>query len=175
MLSWPSLPTDNLYKFQAIAGLVLVVVSSIFMYLRVSEDALEVARISAVISSYETLLERDAEEIRAFREQLESREAENELDSVDLEGLQLRLSQFEELERQHRESAARISEDSALSRTRVDNTAMAHGPLFAMTIAGLIFMLHGFWLWYSRVQVHQDKLLRLQVEKIASDLSKRDE
>lgn len=52
---------------------------------------------------------------------------------------------------------------------------MAHGPLFAMTIAGLIFMLHGFWLWYSRVQVHQDKLLRLQVEKIASDLSKRDE
>ena len=114
MLSWPSLPTDNLYKFQAIAGLVLVVVSSIFMYLRVSEDALEVARISAAISSYEALLERDAEEIGAFRALLESREAENEFDNVDLEGLQLRLSQFEKLERQHREAAARISEDLSL-------------------------------------------------------------
>ena len=147
----PTLPTDNLYKFLALGGLVLLVASFAFPLIRISD--IQVKLIEA---------RRDGELLK-----VETASFEKELDRV---GQRPKVSSADAAWYRTRLLDLRIKEIQWSSRQeQIDQ--LTKELLFAQSFLGLgcgigtVLSAVGFALWYRRVQKPNDLLLKRQLEK----------
>jgi hypothetical protein len=157
MMPIPTLtpPTDNLYKFLAISGLVLTIFC-IFCnvypssFLAFSDSTFT----NLVIDSRK--LEIDFEYLkRSIAQQaLQSQTTVDEIENqpqvqqqlLDIEHRMIQLDELLEQERRKSKTSETIRQ-----------------MLFVLSLFGSSMAATGFSLWYSRVQIHQDKLLKIDV------------
>ncbi|GHA21849.1 hypothetical protein GCM10008090_34710 [Arenicella chitinivorans] len=137
----PSFPTDNLYKFLAISGTLIV--------------------ISILAFGYQTLYE------------LETKMAVNKGDIAIIDQTIERIKNKEKVSDEELEKIYSLSLDSLRISTINNELALVNQKFFARTtggmILGLILMLVGFSLWYSRVQVYQDIVLAKKISSKPDD------
>lgn len=134
-MSLPTIPTDNLYKFLAIAGLVLIIT---FEILYVSKGSQVTSRELALREDIELLQKRVNEKI----DRGDAKEA-REL--------------FLKLENQcteYRKLAFDVDHFDVIGKQR---------KLF--DVVGAVMSIIGFGLWYDRVQKYQDIILKKQAGK----------
>lgn len=140
----PSPPTDNLYKFLALAGILVAVGSYIFVYLQAdrSQELLIELKQGAALIHAET-------EIARLRSLLND---PNERRSKHLE---------EAYETAVREGArlTKVEEELAFLLAWKNRYMIA---LVAGLVVGAALSAVGFVLWYRRVQKYQDLILRRQ-------------
>ncbi len=147
MITVPTLPTDNLYKFLALAGLVIVVLS----------DVLQNARMSAI-----------NEKLDALRVEAAGTDAESKSIDADLaRGSALTSHERELLWQRRREHTLHLAESGArlaiVDRLITEQHDIQVWSDVASAI-GAVLMILGFGLWYHKVQVYQDRLLRAQAK-----------
>ena len=155
----PNLPTDNLYKFVALVGFVLVL-ATIFISFMVTERFVERGH------DYQATLE----SVILIRSELnDSLRAQIEASSKKNRDLSPKKSAYDQRE---------IDDVFAKSQIAKRNLDHIERQMKAWDIAFIVFLVIGiamqfvgFSLWYSRSQRYQDELLRLQV--IAARRSKR--
>jgi len=146
MLELPQPPTDNIYKFFAIFGLVLFLASGLLCWEQVQQRVL-------IESEIEHLSQQIAYNLKLP-------------DSLILDtGKVLRNASPED-----KAKTTRINE---LKERRADLTVpfwllLAVGMLGVAS--GLVLMVKGFRLWYDRAQTYQDQVLRAQAENDAKKL-----
>lgn len=156
MLPMPSLPTDNLYKFMAIAGLVFTAIGL------VSPAIYKTDWYNDAITRSEKLDQRVAEgrlriEEIAIRSQLTEKE---------------RSALLDRLSKQFSEDIA--DERYALNQQLEQRQNLADEKVEGLQwcgVAGFLVSLAGFICWYQRVQSMQDSILRMEFEKLKRQLT----
>lgn len=139
----PTLPTDNLYKFIALSGLVILLFSVVYPYKLVTDLELKAVEAgtqvklleleSAAIEREIYVMEKEKEPARDEVEALRLRHEQNKINSIKIEGEQERLSVL-------------------LKQLRTAFNSLMFGVLFGCVLAYI-----GFYLWYVRVQRPLDK------------------
>lgn len=144
MIPLPSLPTDNMYKFIAVAALALFGVGFVGPFFVKKERRDHTSKIN-----------RESDE--RFRANLAA-----VVQLVDADPL---MADPERRRQELHDQAQRLEAAEAERRkaevVQTDRTAAQHWAyLIYARIGGLLGATVGFWLWYYRVQRHLDQLLR---------------
>jgi hypothetical protein len=152
----PLPPTDNLYKFVAISGLILVV-TSIIMYSLLRDNTSQA--LWEAIPSLKAQQERLEAEWASFfkRQKTASTEASREQmqHSDDLDEASEKINQ--------RCAQTNAAYESAAERLRNWSCLLLSGIIGALMMAG------GFFLWYRRVQKFQDLILASEAKRPAEN------
>jgi hypothetical protein len=151
MLAVPNLPTDNLYKFVALAGLTMVVLSLVLFAVAMNArwdtlDRLEVDQASL-----------DAE-ITNLRSDLDVLAKQAHPSAGDLRALRQRQQDLVA------HAAVMAAKAGILRRLREGLKELVLQMYVGAGLGGGIAAV-GFMLWYRRVQVFQDQLLRAQAKE----------
>jgi len=144
----PTVPTDSLYKFLAIAGLVLWALSLGFPIWRITQLRLEVSHVEERVSAYE--LER-----RWLDQDIERLEQLPEPTQEDIDDLRARNREAEKTAVALRAASSRAA--LILGWLRWLWGGCAVGALIGLTLSTV-----GFSLWYRRIQILQDGILAAQ-------------
>ena len=140
-------PTDNLYKFMAISGIILIVAGFILpsyplIELTVETDRLsvEAAGLSAKWDTYIGFLEIEVEKVKSGQDLPPEINLEDVLEAVEI---------------------------SAQVSTKVEHMEYYNGIMrdllklgCALIFAGILVATWGFRLWYTRLQKYQDEAIR---------------
>lgn len=146
----PQIPTDNLYKFKAIVGVVLALSLTGFTVIKVTELRIQVIEVETQLEKKKIQSERIAHEL----DKLQSK-PQKTVDEVDL--IKLKIDQS-------REQTAELKGNFQKMKFHLRDLYF----IFILGGLGIAFGIGmariGFREWYQFVQVPQDTLLRLQVE-----------
>ena len=146
----PSLPTDNLYKFIAMTGLVLVIFVIVYPSQKLVELTLKKIDAETDVSVISNEIKDVSEEIR----RLESiAKKKGHVAGTELEELSKRNSEARDKNRRIEGELKKIQVLEMQHKTLESITK----PLFAL---GLLLMATGFLCWYVLVQRPTDALLR---------------
>jgi hypothetical protein len=178
MISAPTPPTDNLYKFLALTGLIITGISIIYPSIQLQEIQMQMVDVEIDSGSSESALK----ELEAMVSNLEKRVSARELVFVlgksrkeeasrsSSKELDTRIREFnnklQETKKLLDENAKRTAENLRRSRKlkiRGQWLSILHAYSIIGTVSGLIMSGVGFTLWYRRVQVFLDKKAKMQI------------
>jgi len=142
----PNLPTDNLYKFIALVGVVVLLAASYFPIIKARE--LRLAKIE--IEGQMRLLEIEVQHLQDTSKQLGSNETIGDCNREELVGKAYKLKMKNEEIKTNSKKVEVIGIDYELIR-KIQVAGM---------ILGFILSAFGFFLWYFRIQKYQDKQLK---------------
>jgi len=145
------LPTDNLYKFISLFGLVLFLTSLIFPYSKLSPLEIE----KAELENEKELLSFD---IDVLDKKIEFLKKNNDVEKL----LVLR----DDLNLLKRKSIEIEGKDRKLKLLISELKFYAQASLWGIVFSSIIIF-YGFIRWYYRVQMHEDAILKEKAEKIA--------
>ena len=148
----PNLPTDNLYKFLSLSGLIVGLFCLTFIEIEISKTTKLVLESKARledIESYENIID------------LINSGADTIYDKT--ERLQLSQNLKEKL------LDVRLQTAEAQSNNTITDRRLL--PMYIASMLGFLMSFWGFNLWYSRVQKPMDELLLLNLEKVKLETS----
>jgi hypothetical protein len=150
-MNLPSLPTDNLYKFLALSGLVIVLFSFIFPMKRIGEIELKSLEIKTQVEVLKIEIDYLKEDTKTWAEKANLNHEETVL-----------------LRKRTKDAAIKVAELGG----RTEQIEALRGELrfywrfIKVTVwLGAVISLVGFYLWYFLVQKPNDLLLRKQIKK----------
>jgi len=157
----PNLPTDNLYKFMAIFGLVIII-SGFYFYTTII-DKYSLAASSLIKEEGILKIETEylSDEVALLETRIEIANGQgdkNILNNVlaDYKAVKDELKQKEIA----RESIEQKIYDLEFIEKDVNAIKAYH---FGAIGLGMVLMVYGFWLWYSKLQYYQDLIIRREV------------
>jgi len=153
----PSLPTDNLYKFLAIAGLVIIVLSVVGPWSRYEQLTSKTIEVETQTSIYKKGIASVELAIMKLKEEWKKAKSEKERELLQ--------SRLDELQRQIRQLEIIIPEiagKKALHQRFMETTAIFVVAGACGLVLGVVLSIVGFVLWYRRVQRYQDAILKQQ-------------
>lgn len=158
-------PTDSIYKFAAISGLILIFVPSYFYMSRIFELEessiavkynLEIHRIEQEYLTYETdylkkFMDRVEENVNKNKERITEMGEQDVLDmEQDVEKINTLKEKIVELSKQQERNQAGIERQVAIDANNLENLSR-YNYLFAFGLAlGFFFTFWGFWKWYQK-------------------------
>ncbi|MCH7974317.1 MAG: hypothetical protein IH949_10600 [Bacteroidetes bacterium] len=152
-MNFPSIPSDNLYKFICIASLASIILSMYYFSTAVQELDVEVQQLKGDSDLLET-------EIEWFTIVVDSL-SENATDD--------RRTELFEIQRELLIKNSKLGNSSKLARLKLEEIKKNRKIFTIMIIPLLIDFIYGLTLWYFKVQRHQDKLLKHQVENLEAE------
>ena len=172
-MEFPSLPTDNLYKFYALAGLIGLVLA--FWHFDEKADHMRDESIRFENEAATLQLEQKflLEEQTALLKRLDELKKQDfgRLTADEAEKHRAELAHFQtELEKQAKAQRLKVQELVNKQRSLADVVGRTHDSWVRMrfTLCSLlIWSLYGFIVWHRKIQVFQDRILRNEAEKIA--------
>jgi len=165
-----TVPTDNLYKFMAIFGLILLITCTIYPISKI--NTAERAKIDVEISLQK--LEREMDHIKTEAETISSELTSIENDSES--DISSQKTEIIELIRNKRNSLQSRNDDLEINIIDIKEKRMLSSLLVSElrfflyfgslgSIIGSILMLSGFYLWKNKVQRYQDIILKKESER----------
>ena len=145
-MNLPAPPTDNLYKFFALAGLALS--AFCFVYLLTQVGDLELKSIE--VRTQAKILEVDVSALKHAIAVLEAKK-DPTAEEIRQRGVQIQQLEIKFVEHEGQQDRLR----TLTQNLRTVLNLLSVGSLLGLPIAGL-----GFYLWYVRVQRPADKLAR---------------
>lgn len=169
----PNLPTDNLYKFLSLAGIVVVIMAVYFTVTKVSEVSdkiMDVQEGQDIVSENIKSLERLVELLEKIVDNsIAELKGERKKDDKKLE-LVYSESEIKNLMSEIRDSLAKIGVEKVrveantkrLTELHERSKKISHWGVFFIAI-GMIMANFGFYLWYTRVQKPLDCILKREL------------
>ena len=151
----PQVPTDSLYKFIAITGLLCVVIGLTVPIISTENFQLEASTLSTQIQDDSAQVSNNDVKVALL-----TKEVLNEK-QPDYQNSQ---SAFD-LYAQSKILANQAGADDALFRDLVSNFELQTKMLFLTAFLGILIAAIGFILWYLKLQRYQDAILRHEAEK----------
>lgn len=168
MIAFPTPPTDNLYKFMAFTGTILIVISQVgpFVVIHQANEQMRTFTDSfdrSIMELYDKTRAITSEYADARAKVTEWNGPAQKLDNVRLTALDIALNAI----------------SSALGSQRLKNTQFGESikqkvetQLYALRqcgIQGWALAVVGFSLWYWRIQSLQDRILACELKKIRKE------
>jgi len=149
-------PTDNLYKFLAIAGVTLMIIgiiSGVTKFNEFSADSAQYTMDSAALRA-----DVDTMNVRLKIAEKSQKTSASETNEI--------RNKLEAIERQRANLEARFENEKA----KVQDLHTQKKYVTSLVTVGLVAAVIGFVSWYFRVQVYQDAVTRLDAEQRALEL-----
>jgi hypothetical protein len=169
-MNFPIPPTDNLYKFAALLGTIIVFASLYFPHVLLIElgEKIDAATLKIGTTEAETaFLERKAATLSSILEstvaprkgisEFGGKTIALEYSDSELKGM---LAQFDELKRSTAISLAEANHYNERSKALSKEWNQIAWFSYGSAIVGLILAFIGFSLWYTKIQIYQDKALK---------------
>jgi hypothetical protein len=139
-------PTDNLYKFIAISGLLIILASFVFPQILYKDYAMKFAEIEGDLR----VLERQMDTLNSIKDTESDDPRQKKEDDIEKNRIEI---EFEKgLAEAFRKREIRVALSNYAHRWQIFGYI---GMSF-----GLVMMSSGFYLWYSRLQKYEDKLMK---------------
>jgi len=174
MLNFLIPPTDNLYKFIAITGLLFIFASFFYptiLNIKINERILESEKDIEIAKIESAKLEREAGEIE-LKLNIEQKDVETFKENKNIvspKQLEAEVSDLEQLRKQTKEATdiaaeqlkknIEIEYNNKLTKFYNDYFGLASNIALSGEILGFVLMILGFGLWYQKVQKYQDLVL----------------
>jgi len=181
-MEFPKIPTDNLYKFMALSGVVLVVASAFPRYWQAKLE-FELVRVQgekwkatkkkdwayADMDHLRTKTNKLKEETSKWKEARDLAAAEPQL--IEKKRLEIRTDAYEikagitETKRLYRDSeiaAIEVKTKEKEISQRLEVIRLLKFVVAGGSSAGAILSVSGFLLWYHKLQKYQDKIVKKQ-------------
>ena len=169
-------PTDNLYKFLALSGVLVLAVSIFYpfwQWYHIKERSIEVSKESefllADIDRMKTELESDLKTLTEL--QKEEEEGNYKGDPVE------RIQRLQQRNQQHMSLALESRKKSIELHSKQELLNLYSRMAIAITLAGVLGIAgglgtaaFGFGLWYTRLQKYQDMILQKEAEKFSTSI-----
>ncbi len=184
MLNFLTPPTDNLYKFIAIAGLLFIFASIFyptFLNIQINERILESEKDIEIATIERTKLERESnvierktndiqKKVEGFKQNSSNVSAKQlEADMKDLEQLQKQSKEVTDVATELQKRNIEIEYKNKITKFYNNYLESAlNAAKVGMTI-GLILTFLGFTLWFFKVQKHQDLALKEEAKQSEID------
>ena len=144
-MSGLNLPTDNLYKFMAIAGLSIALFSIYLMFTRAEQGTLRVDQ----LERESTVLLEEENQIELAWERLKEKAGPSS-------------KSLEDARNEIKKRKARMHEDVQAAKRFAELNLWLIKQLRVASIVGVLLAVVGFFLWYFRVQKYLDIAIREQ-------------
>ncbi len=176
----PNIPSDNLYKFVALASLVTLILTSYFMKSLQYEIASDLINLEGDLKQNNSLSKElidDLNEIVTQRillidelEGLSKKVQKNQNRVQELNDLEIEINEKELMSRTKSKEIERLRIEADTKGNLINNKEWILNYIettFSYSVYILsIFMVIGFYLWYIKVQKHQDKIIKYQADSI---------
>jgi len=172
-MNLPSLPTDNLYKFMAISGIVLFIFSVVFYQTSVRSIETQIITTEQDMSILELQAESLDIDVNALSDEvntLEETVSKDKATKVDREIKDQIASRLVELNQKNDQQKSKLLEQEINSTKITYQTKLiklfidelrGYAVLLAITIPGSLVMKgYGFYCWYTRVQQYEDRKMK---------------
>jgi len=169
----PNLPTDNLYKFLALAGTVIVILSVYFVETKLAEvndRILDTEEEQSLITERLELLQHKVKEFEQIVDSAIARQADNWRRDTNKVHLRYSESEIKALNREVRDSLAQIALENVKFRANLKRLSQLHERSKEVVYWGIFFVVNGFLLgligfyfWYRNVQKPLDSLLQKEL------------
>ena len=146
-------PTDNLYKFISIFGLLIFLASFIFPQILSREYSLKYAEVEGEI--------RVLENEREYIDNLKSDSEEPNQKKEDDPAIKQREAEFDK-------GLAEARKNHELSKALGVEARRWQWFGYIGMLLGVALMAGGFYLWYSRVQKYEDKLMKYKADEASN-------
>lgn len=162
-----NLPTDNLYKFMAIFGLIIYVITYFYPGFLIDEQEIRLAELENEKYNVETRLLIQQHWLQGIGEMVDSAK-----DPISLQKLsELNLAEKSRLDTITNE-ILKIGKDASVALTKLKHIrSIITQSAWIGSIAGF-FMILGFFLWYFKLQRYQDMIIKNEAMKIKNAIKK---
>ncbi len=165
----PKLPTDNLYKFIAMSGLITLIISFLYPLYFEHEFVLKVLQNTTEATKARVELDHLTEDLNSLIRELAS--LDKDFKRGKLKEYVIRVEQMAITEKEVKEKGRQIAIKNAEIQGKAEaidylkaSTEMIKNYSIGFKIIGLSLAVFGFYLWYVKLQRYQDK----QVKKDAT-------
>jgi hypothetical protein len=172
-MDFTSIPTDNLYKFMALSGLVVAGSSVWFLWKKAEEHRdkihqhrIRIADLGEVLQLLDTQQKLNRERLERLEGAASKTQNEREKKYFTDEGCKL-LEESKELLRQFADSSRELSKIEADSSGQLEDLKSLSkiiSYLRGWMLAGMVLAGSGFYLWHVRFQKFQDQMIEMQLE-----------
>lgn len=135
-------PTDNIYKFMAITGLLLIILGITYPYKELNKNIAEIYK----LNSQANLILLDKKEL-FYSKQLSEQEYNAKL-------------------RQYNEKLIKLNEDQGIFNAHKNQTGLSIIIGLCGVVIGFLLALLGFILWYKKLQKYLDVIIKTKSERI---------
>jgi len=159
----PSLPTDNLYKFICLAGLSIFILSQIYYQL---------FSYQVILKNKDLQLEMALTKKRLEFLEKDSKLLENDKKKFEKSDSPERLKELENITNLSMQKLRDLEID-AIKMNRLAKEVFYLNDLHKLLqtlsivgfVVGLFFFGAGLYLWYTRIQIYEDRIIRKKTEK----------
>lgn len=169
----PNLPTDSLYKFFALSGVTLVIVSCSALYIAVnsfSEKVTEVNGAQKLVELEIDWLDQDTKLLEREVSTMDSAQL-NQPEEHNLTEYREQADQIITKQRALLYKHVQLETKLELVRTIGDNTRFTIRIFSTLAFIGLVMAYIGFYFWYHRVQKFLDQQIKQQVDQSSTPKS----
>lgn len=177
----PNIPTDNLYKFQALSGVIIVLLSFYVTIDRINEvrlKILESTEEAKIIGAKTSALSERIETLKNIIENTVHRQNDKHTKDITKVEITYTNSEIKELfievyEKNLMHKIEQVKNESSIEKAKYlheESKRIFKMGVFA-SIIGFVMSITGFRWWYFRVQKPLDKLLKNQIINRASNKS----
>lgn len=160
-MNFPAIPTDNLYKFTALFGLVITILSAYVPYSKVGPLELHSVRLATDIAALQATADGLKEEVRLYNEA--QRIGPKALRAIGMTGADTKAMRLRLVD---------ITVKNAEIRGLIEQQLVLASELRLVAFFGVVGMLvgtlivgAGFYFWFSRVQRFQDIVLNYEARR----------
>lgn len=160
----PTIPTDNLYKFMSISGILVMLFFfsiSIYSVYKIQDQIKEENKSMSILEAKTKILERLRDNHKAYLDELLKLTEEKEITK----------KEFYELQKQEilrfNEYLNTIEIDLAISVSNIKDLNISIFFVWIILLVSIILSFRGFYLarkgfklWYEKLQVHQDRQIK---------------
>lgn len=150
-MNLPNFPTDNLYKFVAVAGLILAAYCAFFAYQQVLDLQLQMAR----AETEEDIIRLEIQQIEQETEKIFAKKDASP-DEIKEVNARIRAAQIQRLRVIGKKNEVKL----LAAQVRVH-----YGLFWAGIIGGLLMSGWGFKQWYCQIQKPNDELMKKNMSK----------
>jgi len=169
-------PTDSLYKFCAIAGLVVVLIS-VYLPERMVEEfeskasvfILELRKAKVELEFQSKELDSLNKDLTSLRQSLMQKQANKSVQEKSIERTNQAASAIRQTSKTVELKNAEIMTTEEEIKRLGERTRSAVRVGAIGWILGGILAVYGFTNWYRKIQVHQDALIKRQAEQVKSE------
>ncbi len=177
----PNLPTDNLYKFVSLTGVVLALVCFGVLEYRISKQVkldTEISLGKEAFGYFERKLERISTTAKTDLKAVKAKEdKDEEIKKSEIEEASLALSQYKELKSRidnFDQEIMALRHKSEIAENHHQRTLRIRPLMLFGGFFGIALSCAGFYFWYYRLQKYQDMLLQNQAIGTAQQVAQAD-
>jgi hypothetical protein len=163
-MNLPNLPTDSLYKYMAIGGMIFTIFGFYFYFIKIHESALPIADLKKNVEMEAIKMNSLLHQSEILKQSINDagKNTSGKLISIYL----AEMNQIQEKDTALQLARTEIDRELYLINDLEDQKGFARLIALLSSTFGTLLMIFGFIFWYTKIQIYQDEIIKKRSSKL---------